>query len=43
MNIHDAGLQERILSLYPQLVEIRRSIHSHPELGEHEYHTMDLI
>ena len=43
MNIHDAGLKERILSLYPQLVEIRRSIHSHPELGEHEYHTMDLI
>ena len=43
MEIKNHALQESINAIYPQLVEIRRSIHAHPELGGHEYRTMELI
>ena len=37
------ALQARLTELDPQLVSIRRDIHSHPELSWHEYRTTDLV
>ncbi|MCR4426836.1 MAG: amidohydrolase [Firmicutes bacterium] len=36
-------IRARVRELMPRVVEIRRAIHSHPELGGHEQATSDLV
>ena len=36
-------ITEEIDRLYPELVEIRRDIHAHPEVGHEEYRTTQLV
>ena len=35
--------KSRIENIYPQIVDIRRRIHSNPELSEHEKETSALV
>lgn len=36
-------MKDRIIELFPELVDIRRDFHMHPELSEKEYRTCDKI
>ena len=37
------NIQEEIHAAYPDLIALRRWFHTHPELSEKEFHTMDYI
>ncbi|HEX6918024.1 MAG TPA: amidohydrolase, partial [Phycicoccus sp.] len=38
-----AALGERITSLSPELIDVRRDLHAHPELSREETRTTELL
>ena len=40
---HAAGLEERLALLRPELIQLRRHLHRHPELSGQEQHTAALV